>query len=805
MNQFISPIRLVVSVAVVLLTARLTAAAPVDVLTFADVESEAAHNLVAEKSDVINGGLDIPARRLLPGGQHDWEGGRVGFTMKVDPAKQNYFTIRLWGSEVNHNRLILFCEGKQIGYRHLGDVEILDFGTKEPAYAGRFYYGTNPLPVEMTRGKRALKFEIRSTGPIWAYGGPFDKYQKPMEGPARGMYRVYTHTDGYFTPPADERQGAAPGVPPVRKTPGPEVLHEVKARVNDAIAKILTDKDPPGQMQMQFLARAYSVGWTKAHQNPRVIERVVEGLDAVYAKYRADREFAWNDPSTWNPDWFGVGPSGQSIMLLAKPLAASFDQPDKGFPQLKRREAWTEMLIVSREWNRRNRRLYTNQTMIKDLFGIYLCNRGVAVLDPAKAMPEEQARRYLYESVGLQPWLGSDTDPSPDREDTDRPSRNWGVTKDYVQLTAKGLTKELGYVGSYGEVLDWVGQIYDATRPGPGQPGDSKIRDQFVKIALARAPFRRPALDEDGNRAMRLESAIGWRDTAFPGIVVYGQKESRDASSLNAAAATLDPRLVGYAQQSFADNQFFATVRTKMGENMFRVTSGLLETPDEYERIKAQPSSPHKLPMTPGQGDFVFTDEEAGVVAIKHGDEVLYASLYWRARNAINFLARVHYTTPTLDRVAVVRQDVKFEPSGLTYTRPDHIDFGFAKGGHDYPGELHSAHAGEKLPIAKIPAGVEFKPGDESVYAGKGSFYTLWYGPYLIGMNCSEKGRYTLRVPAGVTEALELVSRKTISSDADGIVVPPWSTVILYIAESAPAAATRTPSPPYSGVAAQQQ
>ena len=169
-----------------------------------------------------------------------------------------------------------------------------------------------------------------------------------------------------------------------------------------------------------------------------------------------------------------------------------------------------------------------------------------------------------------------------------------------MQLTAKGLTKELGYVGSYGEVLDWVGQIYDATRPAPGAPGDPKIREQFVKIALARAPFRRPALDEDGNRAMRLESVIGWRDLVFPGIVLYGQKESRDASSLQAAAATLDPRLVGYAQQSFADNQFFATVATKMEEDMFRVTSGLLETPGEYELIKSQPSSPHKLPMTAG-------------------------------------------------------------------------------------------------------------------------------------------------------------------------------------------------------------
>jgi len=34
------------------------------------------------------------------------------------------------------------------------------------------------------------------------------------------------------------------------------------------------------------------------------------------------------------------------------------------------------------------------------------------------------------------------------------------------------------------------------------------------------------------------------------------------------------------------------------------------------------------------------------VVALKHGDDILYASLYWRARSAINHLARVHYIMP---------------------------------------------------------------------------------------------------------------------------------------------------------------
>jgi hypothetical protein len=34
----------------------------------------------------------------------------------------------------------------------------------------------------------------------------------------------------------------------------------------------------------------------------------------------------------------------------------------------------------------------------------------------------------------------------------------------------------------------------------------------------------------------------------------------------------------------------------------------------------------------------IIHDEDAGVVAIKHGQEILYVSLYWRAGFAVNFL-----------------------------------------------------------------------------------------------------------------------------------------------------------------------
>ena len=127
---------------------------------------------------------------------------------------------------------------------------------------------------------------------------------------------------------------------------------------------------------------------------------------------------------------------------------------------------------------------------------------------------------------------------------------------------------------------------------------------------------------------------------------------------------------------------------------------------------------------------------------------MLYASLYWRARYAINNLARIHFITPALRRLAVVRQETEFEPSGLFYTRPDWTNMAFANW-VQYPDHAHSAHAGERLPIAKIPDGIKFKPGDENVYAGRGQFYRCRYGPYLIGMNCTTDRSFELKLPEG--------------------------------------------------------
>lgn len=127
----------------------------------------------------------------------DLYGGELSFTMKVDPVNQNYFTIKLWGSDANaENALILKCENFEIGTRH-GEAADLFVNHGGVWFPNRFWYRTATLPMKLTRGKTSVKLTLRSAGRIYDYSGPpqpyIPNYRHLMQSPSWQIYRVYTH------------------------------------------------------------------------------------------------------------------------------------------------------------------------------------------------------------------------------------------------------------------------------------------------------------------------------------------------------------------------------------------------------------------------------------------------------------------------------------------------------------------------------------------------------------------------------------------------------------------------------------
>jgi len=711
-----------------------------DEINFGDTKSETKHTLEVYLSDTAHNELGDFGRRMLPYVRPTFQGGTIAFTMKVDPAEQNYLTVKCWGSEKDEAMVMLFINGRQVGYRHLGDIDLLHRGNGSPPALGRYYYITLPLPKQQTIENKEVRLELRSYGSIWDYGETFERYQKDMVAPTRIFYKAFTHTDPYFTEKGRHPTTVSIGELPLRETPGPEIIERLKRRVNQSLEDILQKEDTINQLESWFLADAYRVSWTVAYQNPKVVDKVAASIDKFYRELKENPDLIYSDNSIYNPDWLNAGPYAITVRLLWNQLMAKLDNAITiGDTSILRREAWSYIFKQHLNHSTTHRRHYTNQSMIIDWF-MYEANRALMLINPAQALPEYQTLKYLYESLGMTPWLGKETGAGPEEP----------LGDNYWQLTDKGLTKELGFVGYYGEVLDWVVHLYEGTTiPECSGTGDAKIKAQMIKMMKARSYFRYPDADDEGYKAMRAEAVVGWRDgNHYPGNVLYGDRGiAWDATPLMTAANTLDPYALGMAQQMIEDNQFFQLLAEKMKLGGLRVTKSLLHIPDQYDFVKSQQKSSYRLPMSVGMPDFVFSDEENGVVAIKNGTDILYASLYWRARNAVNNLAKVHYITPEKQHVANIYVESEFEPSGMYFIRPGWVNLGFADWREFYPKDIQSAHTGEKLPIAKIPDRVKFKPGDENIYAGKADLYKMTYGNYFIVMNTSSDKTFEVKVP----------------------------------------------------------
>lgn len=765
-----------------LAASRAWAGGVVDDVRLGDGPSEQSHRLNGDHSEVIKGGLDEAARQLLPLKPESFDGGSMTFTMKVDPKEQNYVTVKLWGSDKGEasGRLILYANGLQVGYRHEGDYDVLNQTDEEGLAPGRFVYQTVPLPLALTQGQNSITLKIAALGPMWPYGQTFEQYQKKLTVPSRGIYRVYMHTDARFVPDASEKQGNMPAAT-VRQDIGEEVIAETKKTVIDRLNRMLktpvsaeraTDRKAR-ENRLFLLAEAYNTPWTPAYHDPRVIEQILQDGDATAQAFTQKDTLAADNYAS--SSWLGAGPLGLAIMQTHDGLAKRLDETItiNGKP-VARRDAWADAMHQSVNYWRTHRRSYTNQSMIVD-WNIYTANRGLQIIAPKLALPESQAMAYVYQAVGLEPWLGSDprVDKAPVPDSPDQGMVNPHGLHHYL-ITRKGLSRELGWVGSYGEtILHFMVDMVKFT-------GDEKLRQHLAKLQRARMYFRYPALDADGYRCMKLASEVDNRTAHYPlKGSAYNAPNIREEWWMDVPAVLHDdPVAVGAAQQSIEEGQYFVYIK---GRAKDPDTLGMMRNVDEYTKVKSLPASGYRLPMTKGQPDFAFADEEDAIIAVKDGETQLFVNLYYRAERAVNYVARIYEVTPTLSRLVTARTYAEAVPSGQTYTRRDWIDWGRGVG-HVPPGqEIHQAWAGEVLPISARPADVRLPAyGDWGPYLGRAAYYQVQYGPYLIMMNCSDSKEHAITVPPEFAGGRDLISGKPASEMAGAL--KPLTTVVLRAA-----------------------
>ncbi|WP_326671379.1 Tat pathway signal sequence domain protein [Streptomyces canus] len=451
-----------------------------------------------------------------------------------------------------------------------------------------------------------------------------------------------------------------------------------------------------------------------------------------------------------------------------------------------RKDAYVDMLRSSRDYWRQHFPHYSNQAQICAI-GLYQTNRGLKLLAPDLALPEDRARDYLYQSIGMVPYLGP--------EDADgNPTKPLGDT--YYQVTKAGLTRELGYVGSYGEVIDWLVMMYESVTRGHQGQEAPELREQMVRMTKARGSFRVIDVDKDHCRISRIETVIGWRNEVYPGETAYASRTAWDSNPVMSAAVFKDPDIVGWTQEMVADGQLYPQLNlqathpwTRVGLNALRFLSR------DLPEFQSLPARPGRIPTAWGRPDFVLTDEENGCVAVKNGEELLFASLYFRSRQGVNNYARVHHVTPVDQRSATVRER-SAGTTDQTFTARDWVLWDYAindpgashipPGGFPPPGDtLHQALEGDVYHLAPVPddvpdptLGVHFD-GVETMLVGRAPFYLCEYGDYLIAMNTSTDKTVTLPARPAFGPARDLVTGKTVGAGHRPR-LGPLSTLVLY-------------------------
>ncbi|CAM4011148.1 hypothetical protein [Paracidovorax anthurii] len=755
----------------------------IDTIAFGNLSSESSHRLTTgfpsgyavstgpdgQASDVTSGGLSQSARRLLPRTPDaDYYGGDMRFTMAVDPEKQNYFTLKVWGTDTSKSWLVLEIDGYEVGGRHMTQDESILLNSSG-WHPNRFIYRTVRIPQKITSGRTSVQIRIRSVGEMYYYAsGAYDAYQARMKAPTIGLYGAYIHDSTYLAT-AGEPQGTPPAYK-IRTTSTADEsnwLIRWKKGVNDQLSRSITAAvGTLAPRDLQYMARAYGADWTTAYQNSTAINQIVAGMDALVTAYAAAPDSYIG--AHGNDSWGGyLGPAGDAVRMVWPQVQDRMGETVSyggSLGTITRKDAWAKALRASVDYGRFNRRTIANQDMYTTV-SIYMANSGLLLIDASNALNEQEARRYVYESYGLNPYLGSDL-PGGGAVPV-RGAAPFGPQ--WYMVTPKGTTREWCLVsGDYGE------RGADAFTLGK-HIGDSRLVDQGLKMLRARAALRYPAVDSNGYLTSYVTEPIGCRnDHEFTWHVAYLAYDIASVLVARYGADEIGTDLLGYVQQQFSEGQLLPQMNVPN-----KGYADMVDVPAAYNAFRTMATTGMKLPMTSGQPDFAWADEENRVVAAKHGEERFWAVLQWRATNGINNLARVFTLSESQARLADVSvEDVQYVSAKRNVTRDGYVD-NTPPHGRQPPDNPVLANKDEVYPVAMRPDLTKEPPTNTD--GGRGYAYTLRYGHWLVALNAHPTQSYTMKAPAGFSGGKDLVSGKTFGAT---VTLAPASSTVFYLEDT---------------------
>jgi len=736
-----------------------------DTVLLGDPSSEADHALDASGSVVSHGESGVSCRRIGANGY-------LRFQLKCDPKEQNYMTVQFWGSEKGEGQLYLYRGQERIG-GYQRDRPELDVVKGEPCFPGRFYLSTYMIPLDMTQDKETVTLTIGSTG----RPTPYSHHRKEAEQTeySRGIYSVSSGTEVFMGSLPFSTSEDRPDPVPLRSVPSPsEQVAHIHHQIDLAVERMLTwqyfgdewdrlvaeGKAPASltgaivihghrnsdwtetewrnqtvqrggvharcQMVTEIFARAFQAEGSRYHKNEQLLHRVVAALDFYRIAQGSDGGFVeiedrrnqWIGGPNRKPGngclmGFGLmGPPAAFLVLQEEVLgnnlleAAIDDDGSENTTRVPRRNAYADLFKGARDYlvSPRGRGHAPNQDMA-DITAAILCDQCLETVAPGRAWEDPVKQRFLDMACGLA---------------EDIYGGRW--------ISEKGLSMEPngssngGYCGNYGagmgNALLWLARI----------TGERRIQEKALQAVHTLSMFRYPSLDTEGHPCLRIEGVITWRNNFTPGKVSYG-------GNPYAAVALKDAVSLRELQLGFAHGLYSKIDLDRYWAHQQSTTVNWLRNVYWLQKAAALPATSCRLPFETDQPDFAWTDEEAGAVVVKRGQDRLLMSLQWRhgyatrerspANAVTNDIARIHFRTPSY---------------------------------------LHIANIAMESPF------------------GFGELYLCRYGPYHVVMNASPNQTYVLSSLPKMRRVQDLLSRKWIRHPhKKGL--PPLTSMVLYKAE----------------------
>ncbi len=699
-------------------------------------------------TDVItfNNGLGIKLSPTTPPSRFSEE---LSFKIKVDPYRQNYLSLKL-DSAQKYTPIFIYLDGKQLGYAKCSDFEAINlcYGNFKPE---GWFFVTSAIPVWYTKGKTEIEIALRQAE-------PYDD----LEEVCGTIYEAYSTTTPSFVAP--ENNTAVTKKKAIQFDVDAFSQSYINSQIeffNSSLTKLKSGEKlsiTKYVEEMRHFCMMLFEPYCPISNKSEAVRLVINCINQYVKDY-------FDNPKTLlhnahQSDWGGYyGELGQALYIIEKLIDKEWFDMFLASPfneSLTVKEAWEICLKANFDFASSRQSYIYNQTYYT-YEGAWKAMAGLGVINSKYYIGKEKCDLILKEALGLAPWKGEHILFDKNGRELDlyhclfNHDKNARFTDDYINIVCKGdavqgidedgeflrrkpygenyfslshrgLSRENGYVGNYGETCnylpEWVYRTFNH--------GDYELSDLILKTALkninSRMYMRYQGADQEGNRIMLMEQAIDERNPTMNSKSAYGAIINDKRTLL---FASLERHMAEHSERYTSPEWDKYKLYAKKAIDALReqhsdghLVSALDALCPNYNDFKIdrticdifKENITHYLPHSEENSeDFVFFDIDNLLLSMREGNTHIFAGLNHRNRGYSGF-GRAHIIKNGTHHLAQFKTDGVFTYGG-SFIRQQNVNMDFiadSQGSNSYArgpvpllefGATPQALCGEEQPI----------------------------------------------------------------------------------------------------------